>query len=466
MTSPIISVQNLSKSYRLYAKPADRLKEALMPWRVRHSPFHALHDVNFEVQPGEHLGILGINGAGKSTLLQILTGVLTPSSGDVKVRGRVTALLELGSGFNPQLTGRENVTFQLQLNNLSDREIDKKMKEVEAFADVGEFFDQPMKIHSSGMYVRVAFASAILADPDILIVDEALSVGDARFQKKCFDQFNTLKARGTTVILVTHDIFGAKTNCSRLLLLHHGRLIANGDPEDVVTQYMQILYPSSVQDSLHAEAEDKGTDRLTESCLVTEGNLPGDIEYESNCGETESCPACENNYSNDIFHVDPAAATNRWGKGGATLTGMRFFGLLPPNRFIKGQKIVIECDYIFEPKYLIALAEKENVTPELAVGMRIDAGNGLTLCDFSSAVVGRERLRFDIKNEEKATFLFEGTLPNLVPGTYFFTPEVSIGDKDSYIPVIVYENAAMLQCERTELILGLFKPDYIVQRIS
>ena len=144
---------------------------------------------------------------------------------------------------------------------------------------------------------------------------------------------------------------------------------------------------------------------------------------------------------------------------------MRFFGLLTPNRFIKGQKIVIECDYIFDPKHLSSLAEKENVIPELAVGMRIDAGNGLTLCDFSSAVVGTERLGFDIAKEERATFCFEAVLPNMVPGAYFFTPEVSIGDKDSYVPVCIYENAAMLQCERTELILGLFKPDYTVRRI-
>ena len=414
-----------------------------MPWRVWHSPFHALHDVSFEVQPGEHLGILGINGAGKSTLLQILTGVLTPTSGEVHVRGRVAALLELGAGFNPQLTGRENVTFQLQLHNLPEREIKKKIDEVEAFADVDEFFDQPMKIYSSGMYVRVAFASAILTDPDILIIDEALAVGDARFQKKCYDQFNALKGRGTTVILVTHDIFGAKAHCSRLLLLHHGQLLANGDPEDVVTQYMQILYPSAAKDSLQGAAEYKNNDRVA-----------------------ESFPASEITASDCVFHVDPAKATNRWGKGGATLTGMRFFGLLPPNRFIKNQKIIIECDYQFDPEFLCTLAEKENVVPELAVGMRIDSGNGLTLCDFSSAVVGSERLKFDIAIEETGTFRIEATLPNLAPGDYFFTPEISIGSKDSYVPVAVYENAALLYCERTELILGLFKPDYAVHRIS
>jgi hypothetical protein len=336
------------------------------------------------------------------------------------------------------------VTFQLQLHNLPEREIKKKIDEVEAFAEVGEFFDQPMKIYSSGMYVRVAFASAILTDPDILIIDEALAVGDARFQKKCHDQLKALKGKGTTVILVTHDIFGAKANCSRLLLLHHGRLLANGDPEDVVTQYMQILYPSAAKEGVQDGAALCGSGE----CLK------------------ESVPASEINVNDCVFHVDLEKTTNRWGKGGATLTAMRFFGLLPPNGFVKGQKIIIECDYHFDPRLLLALAEKENVVPELAVGMRIDAGNGLTLCDFSSAVVGTERLDFDIAKKEKATFRFEATLPNLAPGDYFFTPEVSIGSKDSYVPVTVYENAAMLHCERTELILGLFKPDYVVQRIS
>jgi ABC-type polysaccharide/polyol phosphate transport system ATPase subunit len=442
MPAPIISVQDLSKSFRLYAKPSDRLKEALLPWRTWHSPFFALQDINFEIQAGEHLGILGVNGAGKSTLLQILAGVLTPTSGTVDVKGRLACLLELGAGFNPELTGRENVTFQMQIYNLSDREIQKKIIEVEAFAEVGEFFDQPMKIYSSGMFVRVAFASAILTDPDILIIDEALSVGDSRFQKKCYDQLNALKQRGTTVILVTHDIFGAKANCSRLLLLHKGKLIANGNPEDVITEYMHILYPSTNE---HGGAGD--TIKLSE-------NL------------TDSSPVREINTNENIYNVDLSKDINRWGRGGATLESMRFFGLLPTNRFVKGQKIIIECDYRFDPSVLCTLAAEEGVVPELAIGMRIDAANGMPLCDFSSVLIGSGKLNFDVAEDKFATFRFEGILPNLAPGDYFFTPEVSIGHKDSYLPIVVNENAAILQCDRTELIVGLFKPEYTVQRIS
>ena len=443
MSSPIISVSQLTKCYRLYAKPSDRLKEVLMPWRDFHTPFFALQDISFEIQKGEHLGILGVNGAGKSTLLQVLAGVLTPTSGTVNVEGRLACLLELGAGFNQELTGRENATFQMQIYNLPEREIQKKIVEIEAFAEVGDFFDQPMKVYSSGMFLRVAFASAILSEPDILIVDEALAVGDARFQKKCYDHLNTLKQRGTTVILVTHDIFGAKANCSRLLLLHKGKLIANGNPEDVVAEYMHILYPST---------NEQGMSNVGKSEM--DGHL------------TDPSPLCETDTSENIFHVDLSKVINQWGRGGATLEAMRFFGLLPTNRFIKGQKIIIECDYRFEPSLLCALAAEENVDPEIAIGMRIDTGNGMPLCDFSSAAIGSGKLNFVIANDKFATFRFEGTLPNLAPGDYFFTPEVSIGNKDSYVPIVVNENAAILQCERTELILGLFKPEYKVQRIS
>ncbi len=442
MSSPIISVSQLTKCYRLYAKPSDRLKEVLMPWRDFHTPFFALQDINFEIQEGEHLGILGVNGAGKSTLLQVLAGVLTPTSGKVNVKGRLACLLELGAGFNQELTGRENATFQMQIYNLAEREIQKKIVEIEAFAEVGDFFDQPMKVYSSGMFLRVAFASAILSEPDILIVDEALAVGDARFQKKCYDHLNALKQKGTTVILVTHDIFGAKANCSRLLLLHKGKLIANGNPEDVVAEYMHILYPSTNEQGMSN---------------VGKSEMGGHL--------TDSSPLCETDTSENIFHVDLSKVINRWGRGGATLEAMRFFGLLPTNRFIKGQKIIIECDYRFEPSLLCALAEKENVDPELAIGMRIDTGNGMPLCDFSSVLIGSGKLNFDISKDRFATFRLEGTLPNLVPGDYFFTPEVSIGNKDSYVPIVVNENAAILQCDRTELIVGLFKPEYTVQRI-
>jgi hypothetical protein len=224
--------------------------------------------------------------------------------------------------------------------------------------------------------------------------------------------------------------------------LHKGKLIANGNPEDVITEYMHILYPSTNE---HGGAGD--TIKLSE-------NL------------TDSSPVREINTNENIYNVDLSKDINRWGRGGATLESMRFFGLLPTNRFVKGQKIIIECDYRFDPSVLCTLAAEEGVVPELAIGMRIDAANGMPLCDFSSVLIGSGKLNFDVAEDKFATFRFEGILPNLAPGDYFFTPEVSIGHKDSYLPIVVNENAAILQCDRTELIVGLFKPEYTVQRIS
>lgn len=449
MNAPIVSVRELTKAYRLYERPADRLKEVLMPWRTWHKPFLALENITFDLNAGEHLGILGVNGAGKSTLLQVLSGVLTPTSGTVDVRGRLACLLELGAGFNPELTGRENVIFQLQLSNFPADKVEEKVNEVKGFSEVGDFFDQPMKTYSSGMFVRVAFAAAILTEPDILIIDEALSVGDARFQKKCFDHLSKLRLQGTTVILVTHDIFGAKANCSRLLLLDQGRLVADGRPEDVVTDYMHILYPASdanknLTPTGKQATASKGQDALRTDPISVSASADGD----------------------NTLKVGPTNATNHWGRGGATLLEVRFFGLLPPNRFINCQTIVIECDYTFDPASLCALASEEGVSPLLSIGMRVDAGNGMPLCDFSSSAMSSEPFDFDLSVDNKATFRFEATLPRLAPGEYFFTPAVSIGDKDSYIPIAVYENTAILHCERSELILGLFKPDYTVQRIA
>jgi len=238
MTSkPIISVRNLTKSYRLYTKPSDRLKEVLWPWKARHTLFHALSDVNFDVYPGEYLGIVGQNGAGKSTLLQILTGVLTPTSGTVEINGRVAALLELGAGFNLELTGRENVVFQMQLAGIEKEAMPAKLEKIRAFADVGEFFEQPVKLYSSGMFARVAFSSAILTEPEILIVDEVLAVGDIKFQVKCHDRLEQFKEAGGTVLFVTHALDSITSFCTKALYLKSGSLHMMGDPKTVTKTY-------------------------------------------------------------------------------------------------------------------------------------------------------------------------------------------------------------------------------------
>ena len=239
----IISVRNISKSYRLYAKPVDRLKEFLFPWRDWHSSFFALQDISFDVKPNEHLGIIGINGAGKSTLLQILAGVLTPTSGTVEINGRVSALLELGAGFNPELTGRENVEFLATTLN-SGRDIKKDSTDkIIQFADIGEFIDQPVKTYSSGMFVRLAFAMNIINAPDILIVDEALSVGDIIFQQKCMRSLHEFCKKGT-VLFVSHDTSSVKKICTKALWIEGGRIREFGDAKEVCDRYVGAAHES------------------------------------------------------------------------------------------------------------------------------------------------------------------------------------------------------------------------------
>ena len=247
MATPIISVRNLVKAYRLYASPQDRLKEAVFPWRKRHSLFHALNDLSFDVYPGEHLGILGVNGAGKSTLLQILSGVLTPTSGTVEVHGRISALLALGAGFNQELSGRENARFQLELAGFDSATIESKLTEVERFAELGVFFDQPVKLYSSGMFARAAFSCAILAEPDILIVDEALSVGDARFQRKCFAKMEEFRRQNKTILFVTHAENIVSEFCSRGILMGGGKILLDSDTGKVIQAYNELMYGGATE---------------------------------------------------------------------------------------------------------------------------------------------------------------------------------------------------------------------------
>lgn len=235
----MVAVQRVSKVYRLYRRPADRILEILPFSSTKHSSdFWALRDVNLSVERGEFLGIVGPNGSGKSTLLQILSGIVQPTSGRVVTDGRVAALLELGAGFNPEFTGRENVLINGEILGLSRRELARVFPSIEAFADIGAFIDQPVKEYSSGMYVRLAFATAIHVEPEILIVDEALAVGDAAFANRCIHKFEELKRKQVTVLFVSHDLGLVKRLSDRAILLLQGRIAAEGRPSDVINRYV------------------------------------------------------------------------------------------------------------------------------------------------------------------------------------------------------------------------------------
>lgn len=242
-TSIAVKVDNLSKIYKLYNTPMDRFKEALHPFKKRyHKDFYALNSLCFDIKRGETVGIIGKNGSGKSTLLKIITGVLTPTEGTVKVNGRVSALLELGAGFNPEYTGIENIYFQGNLMGFTREEMDSRIEGILNFADIGEFIHQPVKTYSSGMFARLAFAVAINVEPDILIVDEALSVGDFSFQYKCFMKFKEFQSKNKTVIFVTHSMQDVVRYCHRAIFIHQGNLIEDSyNVEDVVFNYETVI---------------------------------------------------------------------------------------------------------------------------------------------------------------------------------------------------------------------------------
>ncbi|NLT11433.1 MAG: ABC transporter ATP-binding protein [Clostridiaceae bacterium] len=240
--NPSISVNELTKIYSLYDSPVDRLKETLkLTSKKLHKDFFALDRVSFEVFPGETVGIIGKNGAGKSTLLKIITGVLTPTSGSIAINGKISALLELGAGFNPEYTGLQNVYLNGTIMGYSREEMDEKMERILEFADIGNFIHQPVKSYSSGMFMRLAFSVAINVEPEILIIDEALSVGDILFQSKCFKKFQELKDSGKTILFVTHSLSNVIQYCDRCIVMDRGAKIAEGDSVTMVDLFKKIL---------------------------------------------------------------------------------------------------------------------------------------------------------------------------------------------------------------------------------
>lgn len=249
-----LTVNNVTKIYKLYEKPIDRLKEAMSPTHKNyHRDFYALNGISFDVEKGQTVGIIGTNGSGKSTILKIITGVLTPTTGDVQVNGVISALLELGAGFNMDYTGIENIYMNGTMMGFSRKEMDAKLQDILDFADIGDFVYQPVKTYSSGMFVRLAFALAINVEPEILIVDEALSVGDVFFQAKCYRRMEEIRKNGTTILMVTHDMGAIIKYCDRVVVLNKGNFIAEGEPGKMVDLYKKIL--ANQMDDLNEELE-------------------------------------------------------------------------------------------------------------------------------------------------------------------------------------------------------------------
>ena len=269
-----IQVKDVSKVYKLFDRNRDRLRDALGLTRKKlYKEYYALNHLSFDVKKGETIGIIGTNGAGKSTILKIITGVLQPTSGEVDINGRISALLELGAGFNPEYTGIENIYLNGTMMGFSKEEIDVKMEEILSFADIGNFVYQPVKSYSSGMFVRLAFAVAINIDPEILIVDEALSVGDVFFQAKCYQKFEDFKRNGKTILFVSHDLGSISRYCDRVILLNKGEKMDEGTPKDMINLYKRLITTSD-----ETNKEDESNARPVKSIL----DISNDSDWKSN----------------------------------------------------------------------------------------------------------------------------------------------------------------------------------------
>lgn len=410
-----ISVSNLSKKYRLYDTPQDRLKEALHPFRKKfHHDFLALSDVSFEIMKGEIVGIIGQNGSGKSTLVSIIAGTRTPSAGSVEVNGRVSALLELGAGFKPDLTGVENIYFNGSLMGYSKDEIDSKMDDILSFADIGDFVHQPVKVYSSGMFMRLAFAVNSSVDPDILIIDEAMAVGDSRFVKKCFDRINGFKEMGKTIVLVTHSVESVKAFCQKAIYLENGRMAFCGEPKEAVSKYLHALFP--VQEKIDfSKRTMPETGRQT--IIVAEN-------------ATEYCLEITEFGTSDIVET-------------ARFEFVRVHGLDIPNIFHGGEYLKIVLKAVWNSEKLFKLIYMHGYPNNLMIGLRFQNKKGMNIYATNTFV---HDIEIETQNHSQCQMTIDLTMPNLCRDDYFISMTISLGTQDTHYGLLTCDNLVHLVC--------------------
>jgi len=400
MSEIAISLKKISKCFQRYARPADRLKELLFPGKSLAQKFWALRDLDLDVPKGQTLGIVGRNGSGKSTLLQIIAATLTPTTGTVEVLGRISALLELGSGFNPEFTGRQNVFFNGQLLGLSRRKIEDKFDDIASFAEIGDFLEQPVKTYSSGMFVRLAFAVATSAEPDILIVDEALSVGDEAFQRKCFARIQDLRDRGGTILFVSHAAATIVELCDRAIFLDGGELLLQGSPKYVVSKYQEFIYaPGDRVASLRQEMRQANEKLLAETNIIIGSN---NIDLNSNLEEEFYDPSL--NPENTISYTSRGAKIINPGIS-TIATGQQVNHLLGRREYL----------YSYSVRFL---RPAQNVR----FGMLIKTVSGLELGGASYSLSFHDIVDFEAEQVVKVKFKFHCLLH---PGVYFLNAGVS-----------------------------------------
>ena len=404
-----VQFQGVSKSYAIYDAPGDRLKELLCLNRIRrHRDFWALHDVSFDVERGETFCIVGENGSGKSTLLQMVAGILAPTSGTVAANGRVSALLELGAGFNPEFSGRDNVYLNGSIMGLTTRQIDERYRDIEAFAEIGEFINRPVKTYSSGMVVRLAFAVAINVDPEILLVDEALAVGDIYFRQRCMRKVHELRSRGITILFVSHAVADVKAIGDRVLWLDHGRMVEVGAPDKVVAKYLAAM---TAKDSTYLLHKAEGGEKHPRGAAVLAPEV------------VETIPNIDHRHGDGRAEVIGIAVLNEQGQA---------VHLLEPQ-----MRIVVR----------ISVRAKDAVAVPM-VGFMLRNQLGI---DFSGTNTAREGYELPPMHAgDVYTVDFHVELPELYPASFSFSPAIADGTLAGYTMCDWIDNALALQMSRAE----------------
>lgn len=406
MPAPVIELSHLSKSYPIYSSAGERLKElATLNQRRFHTDYWALRDITFSIEPGETFCIVGENGSGKSTLLQLCAGILEPTEGAIEVRGRVSALLELGAGFNPEFTGRDNVYLNGAILGFSRKDMDQRFPEIEAFAEIGDFIDHPVKTYSSGMIVRLAFAVAIHVDPEILLVDEALAVGDVYFRQRCMRKVNELRSRGITILFVSHSTGDIKALGSRALWLDRGRAMALGDTDLVVSKYLAAM---AAKDTAYRSLEKKPT---------------ADADYTAPPEVIESIP--------NIDH--------RFGDGRAEVLGIAAYSVdgAPLSSLQSRSTTVVR----------ISVRAKANLDRPI-VGFMFRNHLGV---DFAGTNTAREGYELPpLPAGATCTVDFYLDLPTIYASLFSFSPAIADGTLEHYAICDWIDNALVLPMERSE----------------
>lgn len=394
--SSAISVKNVTKIYKLYDKPLDRLKESINPFHKKyHEPFFALNNVSFEIEKGETVGIIGTNGSGKSTILKIITGVLQQTTGEVKIQGNVSALLELGAGFDMEYTGIENIYMNGAVLGYSEEEMSRKKNEILEFADIGDFVYQPVKTYSSGMLVRLAFALAINVEPEILIIDEALAVGDAFFQAKCFHKLEEIKEKGTTILFVSHDIVSVKKLCSRAVWLDRGNLREIGDAKEVCEKYL----------SMQIEEQNREMAKLVET-MTLENTVDEIIQ-----GDKKMFRAVNLNQSIEVSGT----------KQGEILSF-----------YIKNENDKEVTVLETKKRYVFGMLVRFNQNLEnVLFGFEMENVRGVKLFSVNNFLT--DEVLDKVSAGELYEVSFEIELPRICTGEYLISPSLAAGSQDSHV---------------------------------